>query len=73
MTVGSGIATGGARGKSATLTAKKMPKIGEKSFPLFLSIFPLFSDQENSGKKGGEIGKKWQKSGRFFHFAPPDI
>ena len=73
MTVGSGIATGGARGEECHPDSEKMPKIGEKSFSLFFSIFPLFSDQENSGKKGGEIGKKWQKSGRFFHFAPPGI
>ena len=73
MTVGSGIATGGARGKSATLTAKKMPKIGVKSFSLFFSIFPPFSDQENSGEKRGRNREEMAKIGNFFHFAPPDI
>ena len=28
-------------------------------------------NQEKSGKRG-EIGKKMQKLGKFFHFAPPD-
>ena len=44
-----------------SLTAKNLPKIGKK--------------KEKIGKKRGKIGKnrgKEEKSGRFFHFAPPD-
>ena len=48
----SGVATGGSRGQSATPDSKKLPKIGK--------------NQENSGEKKEKIGKKRQKSRRFF-------
>ena len=55
---------GGKGGRVPSLTTKKSPKIGKKE-----------KNQEKSGKnrgKKGKIGKKRQKSGSFFHFAPPD-
>ena len=57
-TVSCGIATGVARGQSATPDSENLPKIGK--------------NQEKLGKKEEKIGKKGQKSGSFFYFAPPD-
>ena len=55
----SGVATGVARGgRVPPLTAKNLPKLGKKSGKI--------------GKKRGKIRKKRQKSGNFFHIAPPD-
>ena len=57
----SGVATGASRGKSAPLTVKNLPKIWKR--------------REQIGKKRVKEGKNWEKeekSGRFFHFAPPD-
>ena len=48
-------------GQSATPDSEKIAKNRKKSG----------KNQEKSGKKG-KIGKKRQKSGSFFHFAPPD-
>ena len=48
-------------GRVPPLTVKKMPKIRKKRVKI----------KKKSGKTG-EIGKKRQTSGRFFHFAPPD-
>ena len=47
--------------------AKNLPKIGKKREN-------FGKNQENREKLGkrGKIGKKRQKSGRFFHFAHPD-
>ena len=58
-----------ARGQGAEcpLTAKKLPKIGEKRGKRGKK-----SGKEGKTGKGGKIGKKRQKSGRFFYFAPPD-
>ena len=61
MLLYSGVATGGSRGQSATPDSEKFAKNLEKEG----------KNQEKSGKRG-RIGKKRQKSGRFFHFAPPD-
>ena len=47
---------GGARGKG------RGPRLTAKNFPKI----------EKRGNKSGKIGNKRQKSGRFFHFAPPD-
>ena len=58
--VHSGVAHGGG-GRVPPLTAKNLPKIGEKRGKM----------RKNRGKRG-KIGKIRQKSGRFFHFAPPD-
>ena len=61
----SGVATGGHGGQSATPDSEKIAKNWEKN-------------QEKLGKKRknweekAKIRKKRQKSGRFFHFAPPD-
>ena len=46
------------------LTAKNLPKIGKKRGKI---------NQEKLGKMySGKIGTKEEKSGSFFHFAPPD-
>ena len=64
MTNSSGVATRGHGGQSATPDSEKqkicqkLRKIGEK----------IMKNRETRGK----IGKKRQKSGRFFHFAPLD-
>ena len=49
-------------GRVPPLTAKNLPKIGKKRG----------ENEEKSGKNRGRISKKMHKSGRFFHFAPPD-
>ena len=62
MLFNSGVATGGVKGgRVPPLTAKNLPKIRQKEG----------KNHEKSGKRG-RIGKKRQKSGRFFHFAPQD-
>ena len=54
----SGVATGGSRGHSATPDSEKIcQKLGKRG--------------ENREKEE-ESGRKGKKSGRFFHFAPPD-
>ena len=53
----SGVATWGSGGKSAPLTARNLPKIGEKRQKI---------------RKKWEKREKEEKSGSFFHFAPPD-
>ena len=50
---------GGRGGRVPPLTAKNLPKNREK-------------EGKKNREKRGKIGKKSQKSGRFFHFAPPD-
>ena len=63
LVVCSGVATGGARGQSATPDSEKIAKNREK--------------RGKSGKigekaeKSGREGKNWE--GFFFHFAPPEI
>ena len=64
----SGVANTGGKGYSVPLDSEKFPKNLKKEG----------KNQEKSekrGKKSGKRGKietKRQKSGRFFHFAPPD-
>ena len=63
----SGVATGVARGQSATPDSEKFAKNRVKEG----------KNQEKSGekeksRKRGKIGKKRQKSESFFHFPPPD-
>ena len=59
----SGVVTGGGGygGRVPPLTAKKFPKIGKNREKI-----------RKNREKRGKIGKKRLKSGRFFHFAPPD-
>ena len=57
-----GVATGWSRGQIAPLTAKICQKSGKR-------------ETERKTEKWGKDGKnreKEEKSGRFFHFAPPD-
>ena len=68
---GSGVATAGQGGQSAPLT-KKIAENREKEGAL---CPPLTKKLPKIGKKRGKSGKKWEKeekSGRFFHFVPPD-
>ena len=57
----SGIATGGVKGVGAPLDSKKFAKSQEKEG----------ENQEEAGKRGKNQEKE-KKSGRFFHYTPPD-
>ena len=54
-------AISGVGGQSAPLDSEKFTKNRKKEG----------ENQEKAGKRG-KIWKKEEKSGRFFHFAPPD-
>ena len=58
------------KGQSSFLDSDKFAKIGKKRE----TIRKNWEKREKSGKKSGKrkIVKKMQKSGRFFHFSPPD-
>ena len=60
----SGVASIGARGQSAPLDSKIIVKNQEKKGG-------NWEKREEKSRKRGKIGKKRQKSGRFFHFAAP--
>ena len=57
----SGVATGGHGGRVPPLTAKNLPKIGEKR-----------EKSLKNREKRGKIEKKRQTPGGFFHYTSPD-